>query len=193
MEVCGILSQLGFSLTSFCCSLGEWKLEYDLVVAHSLLCVIRGNGKALRVAAKGIDGRCRQAAAFLADSPLFIEKVGGERLRNHFPNLAGNNDGRRYATMMDIIVRGYGATSDLPCLLNDLVKPKTIHCVDEKPDHSISVSGQGSYNVLCSRCCAFPSMGGDPGEIAIKNAIGSARAWGKLGKFAMSWSLQTNE
>jgi hypothetical protein len=156
-----------------------------LVAAHALLCVIRGNRKAIVDAARGIDRRCRQAAAFLSDTPQAVERFGGAKLKELLKGLDDQepkDDGKINGTIMDILFMGYGAFADSPSTLNDLIELKAAHRVNDKRGHAVSVSSIGAYNVMCSRCCAFPPMDGELAEGALNNAMGSARAWVKLGK-----------
>lgn len=155
-----------------------------MVAAHGLLCVVRGNNKALQDAAKGIDRRCRQAAAFLSDMHLAVQKVGGKKIEKLIKGLADKeqkDDDQKNGTIMDMIFRGYDILGDSPSLLNDLFELKVAHRVYDKPGHSVSISSLGSYSVLCSRSCSFPPLDLG-GEAILVNSMSSARAWVKLGK-----------
>jgi hypothetical protein len=155
-----------------------------VVAAHGLLCVVRGNNKALQEAAKGIDRRCRQAAAFLSDMHLAVQKVGGEKIEKMVKGLADEEqkgDDQNYGMIMDMIFRGYDIPGDSPSLLNDFFELKVEHRVYDKPGHCVSISSLGSYSVLCSRSCSFTpiDLGG---EATLMSSMSSARAWAKLGK-----------
>jgi hypothetical protein len=82
---------------------------------------------------------------------------------------------------MDMIFRG-GSVADSASVVNDLIELKRAHRVNDKPGHSVSITYEGSYTVLCSRCCSFPPLDNDGAESALRDAMGSARAWVKLGK-----------
>ena len=55
----------------------EWKLGYDSVAAHTLLCAIRCHPGAIHAAAKLIENKWRQGAILLADVPLGLNPMGG--------------------------------------------------------------------------------------------------------------------
>jgi hypothetical protein len=130
---------------------------------------------------KGIDRRCRQAAAFLADIPQSIAKINGEKEHNNEAAGEENEMEKLDATVMDKIFRG-GSVADSALVSNDLIELKRAYRSNDKPGHSVSITCQGSYTVLRSRCCSFPPLDNDGAESALRNAMGSARAWVKLGK-----------
>lgn len=183
--ICGLKL---FSNILFLSPLGTWKLEYDSIAAHALLCIVRGNEKSMADVAKGIDSRCRQAAAFLSDMHLTVQKVGGEKIE---ALVNGNSDDEvkteieKHGIIMDMIFRGYGVLGKSPSLLNDFLELKLEHRVYNKPGHIISISSLGSYTALCSRSCSFPPLDSG-GEAILINSMSSARAWAKLGKFKVA-------
>lgn len=164
---------------------GSWELEYDLAAAHALLCIIRGDPEALLEAAKRIDKRCRQGAAFLSDIPHSVERFAGSKLSKIVTGLGESKprDGTKIeGTIMDILFRGYGDIAKSPCVLNDLVEFKSMHRVADLPGYGVKVTESSTYAEMCARCCAFPPLDGDEAEGALRTAMSSARAWVKLGK-----------
>jgi hypothetical protein len=166
---------LFFKLTElFPVELGTWKLEYDMVAAHALLCVIRGSKSAIQGASKGVDRRCRQAAAFLSDMPANIElcvKVEGEI-----------EDKELQAGI--IMEKLFSEPSDKgdDSILDDFLELMPMHRSKKKHGHAVAVSMIGSFKELCNRACLHAPLDADPYKVAIENARSSARAWLKLGK-----------
>jgi hypothetical protein len=173
--------------------LGSWKLEYDLVVAHALICAVRGNTKALRDAAIGVDRRCRQAAAFLSDIPVTVEQTmetQDKETKETEADKSKSADGdkkkdskRRQFEIMDFLFRGHGLLEDTPAVYWDLVELKPPHRVDSKSGYSVKVSMVGGYNLLCARCSSFSPLDNSAAAAALNDAMGSARAWAKIGKW----------
>jgi hypothetical protein len=163
-----------------------------LVAAHALICAVRGNTKALRDAAIGIDRRCRQAAGFLSEIPVSVEQTMEAQEKESAERESGKNkseigdekkdSGKRRCEIMDFVFRGHGLLEDTPAVYTDLVELKPAHR-DSKSGFSVKVSIIGGYNLLCARCSAFSPLDNSAAEAALNNAMGSARAWAKLGKW----------
>ena len=164
---------------------GTWKLEYDLLAAHALLCAVRGNREALLEAAKGVDRRCRQAAAFLADIPESVLEIDASHVKKVVKLSASpDNKSLNRGAVMDILFRGASKSSDLAsCVLSEVVELKPVHRVDGEYGHSVSVSQRGSFKDLCSRCCSFPALDANQPGFTLNSAMRSACAWSRLGKF----------
>jgi len=82
---------------------------------------------------------------------------------------------------MDIIFRGYGNLSKSPSVLNSLLQFKQVH--SQKPGYAIEVACASTYSEMCSRCCSFAPIDADIAEGALRDAMGSARAWVQLDAF----------
>ena len=145
-----------------------------MVAAHALLCVVRGSSKAIQGASKGVDRRCRQAAAFLSDMPASTElcvKVVGEI----------EDKEQQAGIVMDKIFSEPSDKGD-DFILEDFLELMPMHRSKKNHGHSVAVSMIGSFNELCNRACLLPPLDTDPYKVAIENARSSARAWLKLGK-----------
>jgi hypothetical protein len=159
---------------------GTWNLEYDMIAAHALVCIVRDNDEALLEAARRIDKRCRQAAEFLSDIPHSVQRLAGGLLKGsdkEAPKVLGDMEG----TMMDILFRGIDESS--PCVLNELLEidPETAMEAVNKV-YGIEVLESSSYSDMCNRCSTLPPLDADEAQGVIKVAMGSARAWVQLGR-----------
>lgn len=165
---------------------GTWKLEYDMIAARSLLYIIRGNPAAILDAAKRIDKRCRQAAAFLSDIPHSVERFSSSMLsglllglENHTPR----DSAKIEAIITNILFHGALNVTETSCVLNDLFAFKSFYQADSNPVYAVPVTETSSYSEMCVRCCTFPPMDLDLAEGALRAGMGSARAWAQLGTF----------
>jgi hypothetical protein len=162
---------------------GVWRLDYDMVAAHALLCCIRGNPEAIHRAAKAVLGRSRQAAAFLSDTPYTIDKFAHQQLKSVWEKISplskgdsDRNDKLYLGAIMDMIVRGNNPSllSNFFWLKQDLSK------ADEEVPIYISVSSVGSYSEVGIRACSHTPLEDGAAETALKNAVWSASAWLRL-------------
>jgi hypothetical protein len=155
---------------------GTWRLEYDSVAAHALLCSIRGSPKAVNRAAKGVDSRCRQAAAFLADIPASLENAGITQANGR----GSDEENQARGLIMDALFHAHGKTAKP--ILDQFLSLKSEHRTGGlAKEQFVVVSRKGSFDDLCSRISSFPSDD-DSEEAFMENAISSARAWVRLGK-----------
>lgn len=162
---------------------GTWKLKYDPIASHALLHVVSGDAFAIRRAAKEMDARCRQTAAFLSDIPKKLERFGAVKLAELL--LGPKKNFKDLLTMQGLIYNavfcGYGDKENT-CILEEMVELKSNHLVDGRSGYAVSVSSIGSYKDLCSQCSAFPPIDAELAEGALRAAVGSTKAWVRLGK-----------
>lgn len=147
-----------------------------MVAAHALLCVIEGSPEAQVATEKGVSNRSRQAAQFLSSIPQSMEHLKGSSLRPKHDALQNNDKNEIYRGVILNRMFGYTATS------TDSLLNHTYWLKSDRSQHFISVSGHGSYNVLCGRSCAFPPVENDGFTAALRNAISGSRAWASLSK-----------
>ena len=151
-----------------------------MVAAHALIAAIRGNPKALKDAALGIHIRCKQAASFLSEIPVSVEKTMEENKKGKNKKGDEKKDAqKRQFEIMDFLFRGHGL-EDTPAVYSEVVDLKAGHRVDGKSGYSVKVSIAGTYNLLTTRCTASTPLDNSAAEAALNNAMSSARAWAKL-------------
>ena len=140
-----------FSLTLSTHVLGAWRLEYDASVAHAFLCTVRGSAKAMQEGAKGVDRRCRQAAAFLSDMPSTIENFASVSSLPFYKESkeADNQIDQKRGMLMDMFFRD-PAVSDARSVMDAFLQLKPIHFRGAMHGYSLVVSRVSSYHELCS-------------------------------------------
>lgn len=164
---------------------GTWKLEYDEVAAHALLCILRCEPSATLEAAKAIDQRYRLTASFLSEIPKSIERFGVATLSDILWGSGTKQPRDKFAyegTLMETMFRGPGNANGSRSAINNLVELKPIHRTNQKQEHAAVAASVGSYEMLCHRCCSFPPLDSESERAALDDAMSSADAFVKLGK-----------
>ena len=164
---------------------GSWNLEYDMIAAHALIWIVRGNEEALLDTAKRLDKRCRQAAEFLSDIPHSLQRFAGSTisglisgLDKDAPRIIGAMDG----AVMNILFRGIDESS--PCVYNEILEIRSEPTMDVTGTvYGIEVLENSSYSDMCRRCSTLNPLDVDEGHGAINVAMRSAKAWVQLGTF----------
>ena len=153
------------------------------MAAHALLCAIRGSPQAFNLAAKGVDRRCRQAAAFLSDMPAALETAGFSQASVSSPKDTDESGllEQQRGLIMDALLHAHG-TSHEP-LLDQLLELKNELTQKKSGQYFVAVARQGSYDDLCKRVCSSLASEDKSETAALDRAIGSARAWVRLGEF----------
>ena len=131
--------------------------------------------------AKGVDRRCRQAAAFLSDMPSTIENFASVSSLPFYKESkeADNQIDQKRGMLMDMFFRD-PAVSDARSVMDAFLQLKPIHFRGAMHGYSLVVSRVSSYHELCSRACSFPPFYDDE-EQALENAKLSALAWLRMG------------
>lgn len=166
---------------------GTWVLEYDMIAACGLVCIVRGNNEALLEAARRVDSRCRHAAEFLSDIPHSLQRFSGPELSTALKGLdkdAEKEGGAMEGAIMEALFRGVDKSS--PCVLNELVEmTANLARKSQHPVYGIEVLDSSSYADMCKRCSTLPPLDAEEAEGAIRCGMGSAKAWVQLGMFGM--------
>ena len=151
-----------------------------MVAAHALIAAIRGNTKALKDAAVGIHIRCRQAASFLSETPVSVEKMMEHGKKSNTKGHEKKDAKKRQCEIMDFLFRGNGSSEDTAAVCSEMVELKAGNRVDGKSGLSVKVSLAGTYNLLTTRCTECAPLDNSAAEASLNNAMSSARAWTKL-------------
>lgn len=163
---------------------GTWNLEYDMIAAHALVCIVRVNEDAFLDATKRIDKRCRQAAEFLSDLPHSVHRFAGISFSGALQGLdkqALKVGGAMEGAVMDVLFRGIDESS--PCILRELLEINAEPTVEASNTvYGIEVLESSSYSDLCKRCCAISQDDAEGDHEALKDAMRSAKAWVQLGR-----------
>ena len=162
----------------WCFKIGHWKVDYDLIAAHALLCAIEANPEAQKKAESGVYRRCCQTAMFLSAVPQSLEKLPDKVRLNY-----GSKDKDIYqGVIMDIMFRN-SFSHDQSSLLDHLLWLKTTNQACDTSTHFIAVSSIGSFNMLCTRSSTFLPIENEGFKPAMKNAQDSAKAFASLGEY----------
>ena len=157
-------------------------MEYDAIAAHALLCILRGSKKAVEIAAKGVDRRCRQSAAFLSEIPeSLIDCDAFASASEEGVNKQNDNKEVQRGNIMDMCFHAQNE-ADGRSAIEELLELKPIHCPEGTPGHSIAVSRESTFSDLSSRACRFPILEHEMDNAAKEKPIESARAFLKIGK-----------
>lgn len=137
----------------------EWKLEYDEVAAHALLCCTRGNGRAMTIAAKTMDQLWRQAASFIATIPSSIQApMGGSSLPMEGAPSINAYD---YEELVEgrllnfVFYDSAGGQEDTEPAANGLFDLAKKIAPDSRPSYMLPISYQSAFNSITSRIGRF--------------------------------------
>lgn len=170
-----------FSLYRHCmgfCTIGIWKVDYDLIAAHALLCAIEANPEAQAKAESGVYRRCCQTAVFLSAVPQSFEKLPKKVRQNY-----GTKDKDIYqGVIMEEMFRNSFALEH-SSLFDRLLRLKSANQGYDISSHFIAVSSIGSFNMLCTRSSTFLPIENEGFKPAMKNAQDSAKAFASLGEY----------
>ena len=161
---------------------GSWSLEYDGIAAHALLCTSRGNVRATETAAKLLESRKRQAAAFLAKLPTEVDISDVQSTFLKAPTIE-EEDEMRTGMAMDHMVYDPVRQNGRSMIEELLVRFKDRGKLSVQVDYSVPISLESSFIDLSKRAC-YGDMESQTSEneSTIGSASNSVFALFQLGK-----------
>ena len=175
---------------------GTWRLDFDRVAAHTLLCAVAGDAVAKATAVKLVEHRQRQSSSFLSQLPARIDT---ENLTSLTASQQNHRDGpkaipedknqQRLDLIMDRIF--YDANEDSgKCLLEKFVRKRSGSGQDIRwtGPCCVPVATKSSLESICSHLCwnsEFPSDGSESEKdmaSSMRTAARSAFAHIQLGE-----------
>jgi len=131
-----------------------WKLEFDDVAAHALLCCIRKNERAMVTATKALDKRRRQIASFIVDRPCTIHSpMGGSDIEmKGSPNVnASDYEEQMFGSIMELFFFDSPSSITEPPPVEDFLRLKLSAEDSSKRECSLAVATQYDVDVMCAR------------------------------------------
>jgi len=134
----------------------EWKLEFDEVAAHALLCAVRCNDRATAIAAKTMGNLWRAAAMFFKSVPHKIPPpMGGSTIPMIGTPSVNDPD---YDELVEGYLMNYIFYDEMESSDDSPVVDRFLKLglrKEERDAFSVSVTRQSNFDSLCSRVGAF--------------------------------------
>ena len=156
---------------------GTWKIEYDEVAAHALLCAIESNSDAQAKAEAGLYRRYREAALFLTTLPQSLERLGDDRRSMSDPS---DKDLYRNIILDTMFRKNIPSREQTRDHLRWL---KSTNGGFDSTKSFVAVSCPSSFKILCNRSCTFLQIDSEGFDAAMKDAEESAKAWTNFDAF----------
>jgi hypothetical protein len=152
---------------------GPWKLDYDDVAAHALLCCIRKNGRAMLTASKSI-GHCRrQTAGFVVDKPDNIHSpMGGSALSpKGSPGVnAADYDEQMVGAIMNMFFLDNSDSPEVAPLVEEFLRLKLLAGEEKRTECSLAIASQNDFDAMGNRIGKSLLDDLEPNVVSIDNA-----------------------
>jgi len=125
---------------------GIWRLHFDPVASHALLCATMVNKLAKATASKLIEHRCRQSLSFLTQLPFKLNSLSQP------PDVSVEHDDQRLNSIMDQIFFDPLCGND-KCIIENISRKKDDDLGDDEWNGSsfVFVARESSIEELCKQ------------------------------------------
>lgn len=149
-----------------------------MAAAHAILCAIQRNPVAQRKAAEICFARYRESSVFLSNVPDGLERFDEIKLFQNNWRVKGKDDIKQICNgiFMDEIFRGDASSV---ALLDELMRLKS----ETSSSLFVPVASRGSYKIICKQSCQFPPLESGTFNVALQEAVESARSWASMDAF----------
>jgi hypothetical protein len=133
---------------------GPWKLDYDDVAAHALLCSIRKNERAMLNASKSIELCRRQTAAFIVDKPDTIHSpMGGMALSpKGSPSINDPDyDEQMVGAIMNMFFLDNSDSPEITPVVEEFLRLKLLADEEKRIECSLAIASQNDFDAMCNR------------------------------------------
>ena len=133
----------------------EWKLSYDPLAAHTLLCIAKGHVGGLISASKNLETRSMEASRFVARLSTYLHSpVGGSAVSYFFSGAPSPNapdyDDVVYGAITNIIIHGVIAgEEDAP--IEQFLRLQSKSSSNEPEGLTVAISTKGNFNEMTNR------------------------------------------
>jgi hypothetical protein len=152
---------------------GPWKLNYDDVAAHALLCCVRKNGRAMLNASKSIEHCRRQAATFIVDKPDTIHSpMGGSALSpKGSPSInAPDYDEQMFGVIMNMFFLDYSDSPETIPVVEEFLRLKLSAGEEKRMECSLAIASQNDFDAMCFRIGKYLLDDLEPDLVSIDSA-----------------------
>jgi hypothetical protein len=133
---------------------GPWKLDYDDVAAHALLCSVRKNGRAMLNASKSIEQCRRKTATFIVGKPDTIHSpMGGSALSpKGSPSInAPDYDEQMFGAIMNMFFLDYFDSPETTPVVEEFLRLKLSAGEEKRKECSLAIASQNDFDAMCNR------------------------------------------
>jgi hypothetical protein len=137
---------------------GPWKLDFDDLAAHALLCSIRKNGRAMMRASKSIENCRREMAAFIVERPDTIHSpMGGSALSlKGSPGInAPDYDEKMFGSIMNMFFFDYSDSPEMSPVVEEFLRLKVSPDDEKRTECSLIIASQNDFDAMCNRIGKF--------------------------------------
>jgi hypothetical protein len=154
---------------------GPWKLDYDDVASHALLCCIRKNGRAMFTASKSIEHCRRQTAAFVVDKTDNLHSpMGGSALSpKGSPGVnAPDYDEQMVGAIMNMFFLDNSDSPEITPLVEEFLRLKLLAGEGEvkRTECSLAIASQTDFDAMGNRIGKYLLDDLEPNVVSIDNA-----------------------
>mmetsp|Transcript_17525 Transcript_17525/g.25932 ORF Transcript_17525/g.25932 Transcript_17525/m.25932 type:complete len:1277 (-) Transcript_17525:60-3890(-) len=132
---------------------GIWKLVFDGIASHTLLCLAKESDKAVELATKVIEQRRRMAAGFVSELPLKLDKVCGKQVDDDDEGAHEDSEARIGMHAHNIFYTS--AKGKQFSVVGELLGLKESVGKTETDEYSVSIAMSSKYDDTSLRLCNF--------------------------------------